>query len=603
MTDVLVRRHPKPESIISGKTQKWIYTNELDAEDWSVNNATITDDISTSIIKGSLDEKGNGYGWYYNSDGILNLYPVLLNVISENHILSIDIATKKVTFASQAYITDDNGEVLPIGAGVTQEDIDGILTQVKSLTDFDYSTKVANGIVTIKKDLLNADKLKLIITGTTTDNVTNNAVFDIDLATTLWSLKVKDITLLSGDKDAINANSKKIIGVTAGTDDTDAVNKKQLTDTLQEAKDYTETKAGTSNTLTSDTTLQANADITTFTLTGTQLTYKSNSTQFKFNIYFKNVTTPWTDHGTYQDANNYDRLTSFGSTSWIYYLNNAGVKTINFKQKPQIDIASYTPSDTKDLITKGYLDIQLTSVQSQIPTSNQILTTINQQITTQTSGLASVSVVDSKDASILSQANNYTDTKISTGGGSTTALSNAVTVASNGTYPNASSAFTFGGQNFNKNYNFVGTADITIRERTIIGSRNFIESFYVADTSNPNSVHSYSPLGISGSAPYVWGLNSLGSYFFTFNVIPSCSVAPIATSHLANKDYVDKSMPIGSRILWGTSNFMPQGYLECNGMSYNTTTYATLFTLLGTSTTPNLSSSAPAGHRYIIRAI
>lgn len=45
--------------------------------------------------------------------------------------------------------------------------------------------------------------------------------------------------------------------------------------------------------------------------------------------------------------------------------------------------------------------------------------------------------------------------------------------------------------------------------------------------------------------------------------------------------------PVGSILLWSKST-IPSGWLECNGTTYNTTTYPALFSVLGTNVLPDL---------------
>jgi len=69
---------------------------------------------------------------------------------------------------------------------------------------------------------------------------------------------------------------------------------------------------------------------------------------------------------------------------------------------------------------------------------------------------------------------------------------------------------------------------------------------------------------------------------------------PTDNTDASTKLYVDQAVsnigggnaPIGTIIIW-VSNTIPSGWLLLNGQSYNTTTYAVLFTVLGTSTVPD----------------
>jgi hypothetical protein len=102
---------------------------------------------------------------------------------------------------------------------------------------------------------------------------------------------------------------------------------------------------------------------------------------------------------------------------------------------------------------------------------------------------------------------------------------------------------------------------------------------------------------------------------------------PTANDHAARKSYVDNkaatatlsAFPIGATLLWPLSSApAPSGgitYLECDGTAVSRTTYATLFALKsgaapfgpGNGTTtfdlPNLTSLAPSGHCFIVRAL
>jgi hypothetical protein len=69
-----------------------------------------------------------------------------------------------------------------------------------------------------------------------------------------------------------------------------------------------------------------------------------------------------------------------------------------------------------------------------------------------------------------------------------------------------------------------------------------------------------------------------------------------------------KADPVGAVRLWAGQYGLPEGWLECNGSSYNRTRYPELFNTIGTifgstATTfqvPNLV--APANTLYMIRA-
>jgi len=55
---------------------------------------------------------------------------------------------------------------------------------------------------------------------------------------------------------------------------------------------------------------------------------------------------------------------------------------------------------------------------------------------------------------------------------------------------------------------------------------------------------------------------------------------PTAATDFAIKSYVDTIVPSGS-VIWFASNTPPTGFLECNGASLSTTTYAALFAVVG----------------------
>ena len=68
----------------------------------------------------------------------------------------------------------------------------------------------------------------------------------------------------------------------------------------------------------------------------------------------------------------------------------------------------------------------------------------------------------------------------------------------------------------------------------------------------------------------------------TFTSVPLCSTAPTTNDMLSNKSYVDNiaSQPIGSIVIF-SSNTIPTGWLLCNGQLVSTTTYASLFAVIG----------------------
>jgi microcystin-dependent protein len=71
----------------------------------------------------------------------------------------------------------------------------------------------------------------------------------------------------------------------------------------------------------------------------------------------------------------------------------------------------------------------------------------------------------------------------------------------------------------------------------------------------------------------------------------------------STKLYVDQAVsnigngnvPIGTVVMWCTGT-IPTNWLLLDGSTYNTTTYATLFALLGSGTLPNMRGRAPRGY-------
>jgi len=80
-------------------------------------------------------------------------------------------------------------------------------------------------------------------------------------------------------------------------------------------------------------------------------------------------------------------------------------------------------------------------------------------------------------------------------------------------------------------------------------------------------------LNVQGTAPMLAPLN-MGA----FKVINGAT--PTAATDFAIKSYVDTIVPSGC-VLWFARNTPPTGFLECNGASLSTTTYATLFAVIG----------------------
>ena len=67
---------------------------------------------------------------------------------------------------------------------------------------------------------------------------------------------------------------------------------------------------------------------------------------------------------------------------------------------------------------------------------------------------------------------------------------------------------------------------------------------------------------------------------------------PTLNTDASTKLYVDNavssasSTPIGTVLIWPSTS-IPTNYLLCDGATYNTTTYAALFVVLGVNTTPD----------------
>lgn len=78
---------------------------------------------------------------------------------------------------------------------------------------------------------------------------------------------------------------------------------------------------------------------------------------------------------------------------------------------------------------------------------------------------------------------------------------------------------------------------------------------------------------------------SINSSSATFTNPPSCIQPPTINSHLANKQYVDSMAgPVGSIVIH-SSNTIPTGWLLCDGQMVSTTTYASLYAVIGTTYT------------------
>ena len=74
------------------------------------------------------------------------------------------------------------------------------------------------------------------------------------------------------------------------------------------------------------------------------------------------------------------------------------------------------------------------------------------------------------------------------------------------------------------------------------------------------------------------------------------SAAPDADYEVANKKYVDDSTPSGSLIMWGgTIASPPSGWLICDGSEISTTTYSTLYAVIG-----HTYASDPGGGNFTL---
>jgi microcystin-dependent protein len=101
---------------------------------------------------------------------------------------------------------------------------------------------------------------------------------------------------------------------------------------------------------------------------------------------------------------------------------------------------------------------------------------------------------------------------------------------------------------------------------TVIGSAAY--DTFIGDLSAEitNSVN------VQGSAPMLAALN-MG----TFKIINSAT--PVNATDVAIKSYVDAAIPPGC-VFWFAKTIPPTGFLECNGASLSTTTYAALFAVI-----------------------
>ena len=80
-------------------------------------------------------------------------------------------------------------------------------------------------------------------------------------------------------------------------------------------------------------------------------------------------------------------------------------------------------------------------------------------------------------------------------------------------------------------------------------------------------------LNVNGTAPMLASLN-MGSFSIT-NM-----ATPVNSTDAATKAYVDAGIPTGA-VFWFAANAPPAGFLECDGSSRSTTTFANLFAITG----------------------
>lgn len=258
-TDVIVRRNPKPESYIDGKKQAWIFTNEIEAEEWVLNQSVITELIPSSIIRGAKDVNGNGYAWFYTSNKVLQLLQVVQNTITQTPIMSIDLSTKEITLVGKAYFTKDDGTKALIGTGgsnITQAQLDSILQQAKDFTQsnttYDYNSVADTTGIFIHHKIGKGNLLDLMVSGVMNQQgYVRAARFKVDVSTKEWSFIIYNVDdepnsstqILSGNKDYVNLGLKQLKFLAPATDIQDAVIKFQFDTAITETKAYADTKS------------------------------------------------------------------------------------------------------------------------------------------------------------------------------------------------------------------------------------------------------------------------------------------------------------------------------------------------------------------------
>lgn len=268
-TDVIVRRNPKPESYIDGKKQAWIFTNEIDAEEWVINQSVITDLVPTTIARGVKDYNGNGYIWFYNSNKQLILYPVVANdVLTSKPVMSIDLSTQNITFSKNIKITDSSGtstyasidyvnqQIQNVqNSSFGQADLDNVLAQAKAFmrsnTTYDYNSVADTTGVAIHHKIGKGNLLDLLVSGVISQQgYVRAARFLCNVSTKEWSFAIDSAdttpsgstTILSGTKDYLSLSLKQIKALAAGTDAQDAIIKLQLDSAITDIKNYADTK-------------------------------------------------------------------------------------------------------------------------------------------------------------------------------------------------------------------------------------------------------------------------------------------------------------------------------------------------------------------------
>jgi len=103
----------------------------------------------------------------------------------------------------------------------------------------------------------------------------------------------------------------------------------------------------------------------------------------------------------------------------------------------------------------------------------------------------------------------------------------------------------------------------------------------------------------SGSAMFQVSPSGAVTTGSTINATGTITAAEATTSgHLVTKGQTDILMPIGGIIMWPyiSGLAVPTDYLLCDGSTFSSTTYPDLYTILGSTTLPNLVDKMPRGH-------